>query len=661
MRSKNTSTKVLRFVILAGFLLIVLWLGLKGWRIAQAARSLLAAQTQVETLMAEGLAQIDPNEAEALLLQVRQDVVTLKRETAVFMPLTPYLTWLPRVGPLMPAARPLMEMADAGTEAGVYALRGLKPTLALLQNDAPGTERIAALVQTLNSAKPDLQQTSQAFDRLVAARAALGDTSAFPAQLQTLLDRADPWLPVAQTGLQVAQIMPDIMGVSGQRRYLVIAQNEDEARPTGGFIAGAGLVVVENGRIVDLTFRDANLVDAWSDDLRTLTKPYGDPPLPIQQFLGLDLFLFRDANFWPDFPTSAEMAMELYSYGQDSGPLDGAIAIDQQFMQMLLQVIGPIDVATENVSINGSNVISAMREAWGIDEGETVREWIFDRKSFMATFAAAILQKIQTDFNTVDPLFLIHTLNEAIAQRHLQVYMRNANEAAVLYAVNWDGRLSNDSGQDLLMVVDTNMGYNKVNIHVDNAIRYHVNLATQQANLAVTYQHRGTDEGEPCYQGTPYTSDVTYIGRADTCYWNYMRVYAPAGSVLQESSRHLVPGTTMFNGQTWDETAVTVTDDPTGLAVFANFFLLPWGQQLATTFQYQLPPGIIHDEANEHIYRLMIYKQPGTRPQTIEIMVELPANAMLVSSTLTPTSVVGSAVSFVTNLETDMELMISYR
>jgi type VI protein secretion system component VasF len=37
-----------------GLLLIVGWLGLKGWRIYQASQSLLERQSQIESLMANG-------------------------------------------------------------------------------------------------------------------------------------------------------------------------------------------------------------------------------------------------------------------------------------------------------------------------------------------------------------------------------------------------------------------------------------------------------------------------------------------------------------------------------------------------------------------------------------------------------------------------------
>ena len=76
-------------------------------------------------------------------------------------------------------------------------------------------------------------------------------------------------------------VLPAIMGIDGPRHYLIVAQNEDEIRPTGGFITGGGVLTVDNGRIVNINFIDANYIDAWSEDRHSLTKPYSAPPAPL--------------------------------------------------------------------------------------------------------------------------------------------------------------------------------------------------------------------------------------------------------------------------------------------------------------------------------------------------------------------------------------------
>ena len=232
------------------------------------------------------------------------------------------------------------------------------------------------------------------------------------------------------------------------------------------------------------------MVDAWEKEFALggkLLKPYSEPPLPLKEFMFLDLFLFRDANFWPDFAVSAQKAMDLYAYGRDVPALDGAVGIDQQFLKLLLDGIGPVDLS-DGEMIRGSNVIKSLQESWTLQDG------VVARKAFLGPFAAAILSEIEGGLSDIDPLSLSQNLNLALDRKDLQVYMRDSEAAAVLAANDWDGRLYPPINHDTLMTVDTNMGYNKANYFVDRAVSYEVRLdgeGESVARLAVTHKHRG--------------------------------------------------------------------------------------------------------------------------------------------------------------------------
>jgi hypothetical protein len=272
MTSETTSPKFTRkrlilMALLGLLLLFLLWLGLKTWRIYQAGNSLLARQAEVETLLADGLTNIDPDAVEQLVLDTRQDIYTLKDETAVFLPFTPYLGWLPKVGSTLTAAPQLVDMAVAGSDAAAYAVRGLKPALVLMQTpDMP--DRFTALVNAFAHAAPDLQAAHAAVQQVSAARAEIDNVGALPWRLQQAFILADHWLPLAEKGLSLSPILPELLGQNGPRTYLLLAQNEDERRGTGGFIAGAGSISVENGRLSEI-----NMVDAYTID-NYLEKPY---------------------------------------------------------------------------------------------------------------------------------------------------------------------------------------------------------------------------------------------------------------------------------------------------------------------------------------------------------------------------------------------------
>lgn len=659
--TNKQSKKLIWILILAGVVLIIIWLGLKGWRSYQAAQSLLASQAEIEILMADGIMNVDPDAAENLVNDIRQDVVVLDNEWGFIMPIAPYFGWLPQVGPLVAAAPQLLEMADAGTEAAAYAFRGLKPALTILQSDDDSGTLIPDLLTIMATAKPDLIAASNAMDRVGTARVELGDTEALPWRIRTLLEKADPWLPRGQAGLKLTTVLPEIMGLDGPKRYLIMAQNKDEIRPTGGFISGAGMLEVENGAIINLKFDDANLVDAWNvdGDGWWLTKPYDTPPQALTDLMLLDLFLFRDANFWPDFPTSAEQALDLYSYGQDIGPLDGAIAIDQQFLQLLIEATGSVTIPDSGEVISSGNLLQTLHDSWSL-EGH-----VLERKSFLGPFAAAIQERVISEFGNIDPVYLSNNIFEAAETGHFQMYMRDPELNAAIIAADWHGRLPQEDKQDYLQVVDTNVGYNKANQFIERELQYHVTLAddgSATADMTISHIHTGTADDQPCVQGTvdEYVAKSGYLALADKCFFNYLRVYVPGGSTLIAGPNQVVPGDIWYGNYDWDKETAVAEEIP-GFTTFSNFIYVPKGQTVNSSYQYQLPTTITHQEGSTINYKLLVEKQAGADPYPTEINITLPPGKKLQTVLPQPTTIEGQTIQFVQELARDIEISLTYQ
>jgi hypothetical protein len=438
---------------------------------------------------------------------------------------------------------------------------------------------------------------------------------------------------------------------------LILAQNEDEARATGGYITGAGLVVMENGRLVSFDFQDANQVDNWQD------KPYELLTSgPLWEFMGLQLFFFRDANLWPDFPTSAENALNLYSYGLDLPPLDGAIAIDQQFLQLLLAVTGPVTIPGEDITVNQQNIIANLRNVWAIDEGQELGEWITGRKDFFGPFALALKDKLVSDFGSLDPVYLMRSMIKAVETRHLQVYMRDEAAAAVLAELGWDGRLQPPTDHDFLAVVDSNVGYNKANANVERSLEYQISLDVEgggQASLTVTYEHQAAGSDSPC-RATEYSELPSYQELTDQCYWNYLRIYAPAESRLLEASQHPIP----VEARVYNDIAIYLPQsisEQAGFTTFTNYLLAPSGEAVTSHYRYQLPAFIVHREGHEHRYQLMVRKQAGSRPQPVVVTVMLPPDMEFISAVPEATAVNDTTVQLSLTLDKDLFITVVYR
>jgi hypothetical protein len=645
---------------LVALLLLFLWLGVKAWRIGRVVRALPAYEEAFMSLADDGLANADPEELEALIMALRADVVTVRREVRPLLPLTSLFTWLPRVGPMLADARPLLELADAGTEAAAYAVRGLKPALVVVQEPEPGNSTIGRLVPILAAARTDLERAADALDRAAAARAEIERPEALPWRVRTVLGQLDEKLYLVEI-FDLLLVAPELLGHDEPRTYLLVAQNEDEVRATGGFISGAGLLIVDRGDIRDLQFQDANLVDAW--DGSGLAKPYDMAPEPLWQLMGVQLWLFRDANFWPDFPTSAEKMMELYSYGQDQPEPDGVIAIDQEFLALLLQNTGPLVVEELEMTVNAKNVVEALQQAWQTpEEGQSGSEWIVTRKDFLGPMATAIMEKLLSDIGSIDLLFLAENMYRALVEKHLQIYVTDPEVAAVLAENGWSNRVAAAPGHDFLLLVDSNVGYNKVAPYIDSSLSYEVLLdeaGQGEAVLTAVYTHTLEAEIE-CRQGgqVAYSAIPAYAELAEDCFWNYLRLYVPAGSELQQATRHPYDASVFRLSEGWSA-GPQAPSELEGVTLFHNFFLLPPRNTVKSVYHYLLPQVVQPDEGRQ-AYELRMIRQAGAAPRPYSVDITLPPGARLREALPGPAYQSGSRVHFMGELNRDLTIRVVY-
>ena len=646
-----------RLLLLIVLGLLVVWLGAKSWRIGRAIQSLLDQQTAVNSLMAEGISGIDPAEADNIRHTIRQDVVTLHKETAVFMPLTPHLGWLPKVGPLAIAAPQLMEMADAGTETAVYAYEGLKPALLVLQDEANAGSPLPQLVDVLADAQTNMALAQQSFQRVVNARQQISNEDQFPERIQTAFIMFDEWLPLAQNGLMITQVMPALLGHDAPHSYLLLAQNEDEIRATGGFISGIGLLTIDNGEILSMDFQDATMFDAAS--ILENSQAYDYPPQPLQELMGADYLLLRDANYWPDFPISAQKAIELYQIVQPQIRIDGVIAIDQRFISLLVEATGPVSIMGSDTVITSANAVQSFRDAFNIKDGQTTLEWLQNRKAFLSTFSAAIRQKIETEPATLDLITLARNMFTALNTRDLQLYMIDPEITAVLTQLDWDGRLENPTHQDYLLVLDTNVGFNKTNLYIDRATEYEVDLtdiSQPKAHLKITYHHTGPVNDTACLQWVSYDNAPTYLEVANQCYFNFLRVYTPQNSELTWTTQHFIPGEMRVTEQTWAKEGQAINEFA-NFTTFTNFLVVPHNQSLATEVVYTLPSTVV----NQHTYQLWVRKQAGSKTEKVTVTIVLPTGSHLSGFTAPqPPTTSESIVTFTFELTEDTLISLTF-
>ncbi len=246
--------------------------------------------------------------------------------------------------------------------------------------------------------------------------------------------------------------LPDLLGDTVTKRYLVLLQNNMELRPTGGFIGSFAIISFEKGKLGDFS-----VMDVYSADGQL--KGHVEPPAPIKNYLGEANWFLRDSNWDPDFATSAARA-EWFLDKELDRSVDGVVAIDLEFVKKILQITGPIKLADFNQTIDTKNFYEKIQYQ--------VENDFFPGSTQKKDLLSALAQELLTEVKTIDSKNYPEFAKAALAAfegKDIQVFTHNTSVNAILEELNWTGGVKTDS--DLWGgVVEANLGVNKANYFV---------------------------------------------------------------------------------------------------------------------------------------------------------------------------------------------------
>ena len=423
---------------------------------------------------------------------------------------------------------------------------------------------LPALVDMLESERETIRE------QLAAVERASRQLDAMPQAAGSLLnDRQKAALrdttETLRTALQAALLAPQALGSPAPTRYLLLAQKSDELRPTGGFIGNVALVTVANGELRDLTYLRSYLVE-------DPTRPRVPAPAPFRRYQGMRDWNLRDANWHPDFRSSADQIVRFLALN-GLEPVNGVLAFDQQALGILLAAIGPVEVAGHGVRVTSANAYTVL-EHFAHSTGDR-RAW-FGARPFYAALSNALLETT-TKRLRADPRAVLGAIQAMVAEKHLLAAFQHAGLQRLAERMGADGRLPATS-DDVLYVVDAQVDHGAPFRAIEQTIHYRANPLTGHAALAIDYVNRNSP------------------GDADGRLADYLRVYVPSGSRLTSTS-----------GLADAQPARQVD----GLTEFGGFLNLSGGGRQRVEFEYWLPPHLAARWSGSG-YALHVPKQPGT-------------------------------------------------
>lgn len=517
---------------------------------------------------------------------------------APLRPLLDRLGWLPVVGPDLAAAPGLALTARDATVGARWLLQGVMPaSRALVSSQSRGQVRSTLLTDLVAQSRPEFRRACRALDGAARQRAALPHTlSARASGAVRTLDRQLPRLRVLCQGLL---LVPRLLGRGRPMTYLVAYEDANELRATGGFIGSAGLVTVRNG----VAQQQAQSVLTPRENI---SLPAPDPVTYYNQ----ESWLFRDANWAADFPTSA--ALERFFFKLDfRRNIPNVVNITPQGAQALLAATGPIYLPEYRRTVTGGNVaqLADYYTHWSSWHGPQAAQVVkvnpvqqdLRKKQFVQIVARHVFSRLQR--LSVDRLVALgNHLATAFRQRAILVNFRDPRLQALARAAGADGSID-PTRADYLYVVDTNLSYNKINPWVHVRWRYRVRIRPDRwmdDRLTI----RITNGPLPKRViGRGIGPGASTLGRPSD-YADFIRVFVPAGAQLIDQLGWTQP---------WSPGSVY------GKTMLSGYVIVPRGQTQTITLHYVVPPnGFVGSAA---AYRLTVQHQPGSRPDGFSVAV----------------------------------------
>ncbi|MDX1523150.1 MAG: hypothetical protein R3264_16100, partial [Anaerolineae bacterium] len=265
----------------------------------------------------------------------------------------------------------------------------------------------------------------------------------------------------------------------------------------------------------------------------------------------------------------------------------------------------------------------------------------------------------EQEVQTVDLPVLVTSVRQALAEKHLQIYLNDPITADLLAEAGLDGALQTNEG-DFLMVVDANLGFNKASALVERKVAHTVRLAldgSAEVDTRLTYTHTAPAQTRPCSQTSRY--DPVYEQNMVRCYWNYGQLLVPTTAKLVQGPHQVVEGQYLLRAEPTSG-QIDEAVQPGHKMSWGQLFLLPPAEQVTLDYRYSLPAGTAQLNSDTWSYNLYLQKQPGTLTTEVEVMIFLPPGTQLEHSYPAPTTEQDGKLTFDFSLQTDKHLSVTY-
>ncbi|MBI4652730.1 DUF4012 domain-containing protein [Candidatus Kuenenbacteria bacterium] len=459
-------------------------------------------------------------------------------------------------------------------------------------------------------------------------------------QIKTYFSKLDNNI---QKLLDYSKILLQILGNKKKQRYLIVFQNDNKIRPTGGLIENFILVDINHGVIKRVETQHCCVS---TEQQQNPTQP----PYPLN--LINSTWQAQDANWFFDFPTSAQKIIWFYKkliHSLMDQKIDGVISLNSSLIPEILKITGPIKMSEYSIMVNNENFLTINKILC-----RDAESCVSTTSNFITDFIPELLNKILfIQNNSEQSLKILEILNEALSKKDMMFYFNNPDLQKNILKNNWAGEVKSINNGDYLAVINADInGKSNENIK-------------QLVDLEAQILDDGTIINTVKITRTSFENEFTNLKNL-----NYIKIYVPKGSTLLEIKgfkKNPMPLLKTFSEEyLMDEDLLkiqkqTLIDEATNTrigqefnkTVFSNWVEVEPKKSATIAFKYKLPFKLEDlktsqtsqkflqnfykkiakkfDLINETLpYQLLIQKQSGKKNEIWKYSINLPIDWQLV-------------------------------
>ncbi|MFH1536634.1 MAG: DUF4012 domain-containing protein [Patescibacteria group bacterium] len=446
--------------------------------------------------------------------------------------------------------------------------------------------------------------------------------SVAPGEYQEQILLLQEQLPVLSKNLSkilsLTETLLSVLGHESPKRYLVLFQNNHEIRPTGGFIGSIALVDIDQGKVMKLEVPKGGTYDV-SGNLNV------DLIAPTPLHLVNSRWELQDANWWIDFPVSAEKIE--WFYEKSGGPsVDGIITLTPSVIEQMLAITGPIDMTEDyDTIIDKDNFYDIVQ-----NEAERKYDETTESKKIIGDLTPILLDQIFS-LENADLGQVILMLYGALQEKDILFYFNDKYLEQEIKDLGWGGELK-QTPKDFLSVVNTNIAGGKTDGQIEEIIEHSAQINSDGSiinTVQVTRTHKGQTDDE--------FANVKNI--------DYVRFYVPEGSEFISAEGFNQPDQDLFfdveeeyevdedlkaisGNVIIEDTTRTRINNELGKTVFGNWIQVSPGESQTVSISYKLPFILKTEKIFNKFdsYSILFQKQPGSLDPLVISKLQVPDN-----------------------------------